>query len=81
MAIKYNTRTGEKTMNAKAAQLRDYVLKPKLKGIRCTSCGGNSEFTFQQHQGYVGSGSVDWKFHPCCPDFKAKVFEKLGVNR
>lgn len=81
MAIKYNTRTGSSFFNSKAAALRDYVLKPALKGIRCTNCNGDSEFTFHQHQGYPGSGSVDWEFNPCCSSFERKVYTKLGVNR
>ena len=49
MAITYNTKTGLKHMNIKAAELRDYVLKPALIGMKCKYCGGNSEFTFHQH--------------------------------
>jgi hypothetical protein len=81
MAIKYNTKTGDKLFNMKAAQQRDYSLKPKLTGIRCGKCGGDSEFTFAQHQGYAGSASIDWDFHAYCFDFEQKVYKILGVNR
>ena len=81
MAINYNTKTGNSLFNLKAAQQRDYSLKPQLKGIRCGKCGVDSEFTFGQHQGYAGSGSVDWDFHACCFDFEQKVYKILGVNR
>lgn len=79
MAIKYNTRLGARHLNVKAAQLRDVALKPRLKGIRCTNCGGDSEFEFHQHNAYPGSGSVDWVFHSCCADFERKVKQKLGM--
>lgn len=80
MAIKYNTKVGAEHLNLKARYLRDYVLKPKLSGMKCKNCGGDSEFTFHQHQGYVGSGSVDWEFNTCCPFFEKEVYAKLGVN-
>jgi hypothetical protein len=81
MAIKYNTRTGNSFFNMKAAQIRDLALKPQLKGIRCGKCGGDSEFTFEQHQAYAGSGSVDWHLNACCYDFEQKVYKILSVNR
>lgn len=81
MAIKYNTVTGDSVMNKKAREKRDLVLKPILKGLKCPYCGGDSEFTFQQHQGYAHSSSVDWVFHACCIDFEKLVYDKLGINR
>lgn len=81
MAIKYNTLTGDDFTNTKARILRDHVLKPKLRGLRCASCGGDSEFTFHRSTAYVGSGSVDWKLHPCCSAFEKKVYERLEMNR
>lgn len=81
MAIKYNTKVGAEHLNFKARNLRDYVLKPQLSGMKCKYCGGDSEFTFRQHDSYAGSGSVDWDFHACCENFKRDVYLKLGVNR
>lgn len=81
MAIKYKTQTGYSHINSKAIILRDMVLKPKLSGLRCKYCGGNSEFTFEQHKAYAGSGSVDWVFHACCRPFEQQVYQILGVNR
>lgn len=80
MAIKYNTNTGSQLFNTKARGIRDNVLKPKLAGMRCKYCGGDSEFTFYQHTSYAGSGSVDWEFHPCCSNFEKDVYQKLGMN-
>lgn len=81
MAIKYKTQTGYSHINDKARTIRDYVLKPNLAGMRCTNCGGDSEVTFEQHQGFANSNSVDWVFHACCEPFEAKVYQKLGVTR
>lgn len=81
MAIKYNTKTGDKLLNIKAAQLRDLTLKPRLIGMACSKCDEDSEFTFEQHKAYPGSGSIDWDFHACCYDFEQKVYKKLGIYR
>lgn len=81
MAIKYNTLTGDDFINTKARRIRDHALKPKLAGIRCTNCGGDSEITFHQSTDYAGSGSVNWKLHPCCTAFEKKVYERLEMNR
>lgn len=81
MAIKYNTKLGDRFLNMKAAQERDLILKPSLKRIRCGKCGGDSEFTFAQNKDYTGSSSVDWDFHACCYDFEQKVYKKLDVTR
>jgi hypothetical protein len=81
MAIKYNTSTGALHINKKAIILRDMVLKPKLSRMNCKKCGIDSEINFQQHQGYAGSGSVDWVLVACCHEFEQRVYEKLEVNR
>jgi hypothetical protein len=80
MAIKYKTQTGYSFINIKARQIRDVALKPKLTGMHCKKCATDSVFTFHQHQGYAGSGSVDWNLDACCEDFRQAIYQKLGVN-
>lgn len=80
MAITYNTITGDSAMNAKARILRDKVLKPSLKNMKCKTCKIDSVFEFKRHDGYPNSSSVDHVLKACCPTFEREIKDKLGIN-
>ncbi|OZI08212.1 hypothetical protein BWI93_10105 [Siphonobacter sp. BAB-5385] len=75
--IKYVIEPGPEHVKAKARAKRDFF-KKVLSGMKCKPGHQDTVFTFSQHTGFLGSGSVDTHIDACCPEFRKLIDEKLG---